>query len=206
MRAPPRRLGMPSGLSHPGGFRTTLADERGAGKSLRMARSRPWARAQPTSREERCRWHSSRPTWRPRSAGRCRQLPVCPPELREWLGRSLQFGNQRSFAERLRELAQIHPLLGPEVFGDVPQFVRRVTDTRNYLTHWDETTKGKAARGMELWPLCEQLAVVLEACLLGEIGFSEDLIAESIRRASRHYSAIRLNPLLFPGTSGPASP
>ena len=64
-----------------------------------------------------------------------------------------------------------------------------------YHTHWDKVRGMGAAKGAELWPLNEQLTVLMEACLLGEIGFSEDAVSEAIRRASASYRALKLNGL-----------
>jgi hypothetical protein len=125
---------------------------------------------------------------------------ACPPDLKAWLRGSLEYGNQLSSFARLRALLDQWPWMEGEVIAQFKPFARRVTDTRNYHTHWDETTRGDAASGLQLWRLNEQLAVLLQACLLDELGFSMQEAANSIRRASTSYSAIRMNPDQFPGT------
>jgi hypothetical protein len=66
-----------------------------------------------------------------------------------------------------------------------------VAFTRNYHTHWDE--RRDATVGSDLWPLNEQLMILGEACLLGEIGFDENATSEAITRASGAYRALKLN-------------
>jgi hypothetical protein len=126
---------------------------------------------------------------------------ACPAEIKDWLADALVFGNGLSSAFRLRALLDHRPWMEGEVIERFPRFVRRVVDTRNYHTHWDEPMRVKSASGIDLWPLNEQLAVLLEACLLEELGFSVDAAAQAIRTASAHYSAIRMNPGLFAGTT-----
>ena len=57
-----------------------------------------------------------------------------------------------------------------------------------------EESLGLQAHGLGVWPLAERLAVLLEACLLHELGLRPEEAASRIVRASRHYSAIKLNP------------
>lgn len=49
--------------------------------------------------------------------------------------------------------------------------------------------------GVELWPLNERLTVLMEACLLGDLGFDHAATSEAIRRASGSYRALKLNGL-----------
>lgn len=51
------------------------------------------------------------------------------------------------------------------------EFVQKVVATRNYQTHFDENKKDKAARGKEFHHVAQQLKLLLEACLMEEIGF-----------------------------------
>lgn len=118
----------------------------------------------------------------------------CPSELRGWLGKALRGGNHFTFAERLRALLDENSWLQGDVIDDPSRFVREVTDTRNYHTHLDETSSPLAADGLGVWQLAERLAVLLEACLLHELGLPSEEAANRIVRASRHYSAIKLNP------------
>jgi len=64
-------------------------------------------------------------------------------------------------------------------------FVGKVVDTRNYLTHYDESKKEAAAVGRELYELTERLESVLEACLLREVGFEGDRLKEVLSRRRR---------------------
>lgn len=51
-------------------------------------------------------------------------------------------------------------------------FVDKVMDTRNYLTHYDPKKEKKAAKKLELYKLTETLSYVVQVCLLIEIGMT----------------------------------
>jgi hypothetical protein len=57
-------------------------------------------------------------------------------------------------------------------------FVDKVVDTRNYLTHYDPKKEEKAASGNELYRLTETLSYVVKVCLLRESGISTERCAE----------------------------
>jgi hypothetical protein len=52
--------------------------------------------------------------------------------------------------------------------------------TRNYRTHFDDSKKDQAARGEELYEIMRKLSLVLEACLMEEIGFSPKKTKDAI--------------------------
>jgi hypothetical protein len=72
----------------------------------------------------------------------------------------------------------------------------RVAMARNYRTHQDPTAAPIGASGHDLVGFNQRLTVLLEACLLHELGFDEGRIREMIRRASSAYRILRLNPSL----------
>jgi len=95
----------------------------------------------------------------------------------------LRYGNEFSFMKRLEETIDSHQeALGP-IVGDRDSFVFQVKQTRNYLTHYDEDIKneGGVAEAADLFALGQQLASVLEVCLLADLGFS----AEELKRQAR---------------------
>lgn len=62
-------------------------------------------------------------------------------------------------------------------------FAEKVTDTRNYFTHYSPELKDKAAKsGQELRDLIHKLRFILQICFLEELGFSFDKIRELFRK------------------------
>src|SRR5438067_13843278 len=58
------------------------------------------------------------------------------------------------------------------------RFTQAVVDTRNYLTHYNESLKDRCLRDEELFTATERLRVWLEVLLLQEIGFSRPALTK----------------------------
>jgi hypothetical protein len=92
---------------------------------------------------------------------------------------STAYANERSLAERVQQLANLHGAallgsLGPDPDG----FAQGVADTRNYYTHYSEHLADKAETGLDLIVMTDRLWVLVRACLLAEMGFSDDHVRE----------------------------
>jgi len=70
-----------------------------------------------------------------------------------------------------------------------------VTNARNFHTHWDPDA-ATAPTGADLWPICERLVVILEACFLAEMNISEEAVEQRIHEGNRAYRALEVNPAL----------
>jgi hypothetical protein len=119
-------------------------------------------------------------------------VSVLPPELDKGFKQSLKDGkllyaNEYSLRKRLQDLVgRLSPNF-PLNFIDA-NFVSKVCDTRNYLTHYDPDLREKSAQGVELYNLNEGLRTILEICFLEELGFAHEDIRKmlSSNRAHRH--------------------
>jgi hypothetical protein len=99
----------------------------------------------------------------------------CPEEHREWLSGKLQYANEISLTRRIKNI--IEPF--KNFFGtsrDRKNLVRKIVDTRNYLTHYDESLKSRAAVGRELWLLCLKMEAIFQLHLLHVLGFTREQI------------------------------
>ncbi|MCY1360480.1 hypothetical protein D9M68_619550 [compost metagenome] len=76
-----------------------------------------------------------------------------------------------SFKQRIRAL--IEPFAHLCKF-DVDSFLDTTTNTRNYLTHYNEDIKSKSATGLELYFLNRKLKDLMTLNLLKDIGFTPD--------------------------------
>ncbi len=115
-------------------------------------------------------------------------LAAVPVEHRKWLAQKLAYSNEPNLRSRLKALLQPHPALRKALRG--ASFVNRVVDTRNYLTHYDERSRKNAAEGVRLHWLVEKLRIVVEMCLLTELGLSSSRIAMILLRQSRNQYAL----------------
>ena len=100
-------------------------------------------------------------------------IKKCPVEQQKWLQGRLKHGNEISFSKRLQLIIESFK----EKFGnrdDRKRLIRKIVDTRNYFTHYDEDLKDKAAtKGDELWSICEIMEVIFQLHFLKVIGFND---------------------------------
>ncbi len=102
----------------------------------------------------------------------------CPEEHSEWLSGRLMHGNEINLGKRLKRI--IEPFKG-KLGGskERSKLLRKIVDTRNYLTHYSENLKDNAAGGEELCRLCQKMEVIFQLHFLKVVGFS-DVEIESV--------------------------
>ncbi len=94
-----------------------------------------------------------------------------PNEFKDWLKPRLQYGNEMSLRNRLKSLlADFESIYGGS--KKIKGIVDKVVDTRNYLTHYDESLKEKEATGKELLKLCLVLETLFQLHMTKFCGFS----------------------------------
>lgn len=97
---------------------------------------------------------------------------ACPSEYTQWLDGRMMHGNEISLRLRLiRVFEPFSELLG--TMTQVKSFVTEIVDTRNYLTHYDKTTKGRVVSGADLYPVCRKMEAVLQLHFMRTIGFDQ---------------------------------
>jgi len=99
----------------------------------------------------------------------------CPEECRNWLLGRLQHGNEVNLGRRIKSI--IEPF--KELIGTKDQrkkLIRSIVDTRNYLTHFDQSLASTAERGEGLWALCLKVEAIFQLHFLQVLGFTEDEI------------------------------
>jgi len=88
--------------------------------------------------------------------------------------------NEYSLRKRLLDIFNKNEKLISLLTKDKNEFIAAIVDTRNYLTHYDDENKGKAKKGWALFRLTEKVKLIIEICLLIEVGLNEDLINKKI--------------------------
>ncbi len=93
-------------------------------------------------------------------------LDCCPEERKKWLKRRLAYANEISLRQRIKVM--IEPFR--DWFGtkkEVSRFVDSVVNTRNHLTHYDDSEPEAQTLSVEyLWKLCRKLeALFQEDCI-----------------------------------------
>lgn len=115
--------------------------------------------------------------------------------FKESLENKLKHGNEFSLRKRLKEIFNEYQHEIPNVFiKNKGTFIDKVADTRNYLTHYDKDLKERAASGIDIFHLTHELKMLLEVCLMRELGFSSEEIEDrssKILRRYRQYESIQ---------------
>jgi hypothetical protein len=101
----------------------------------------------------------------------------CPKPNRKWLSEKLKYGNEISLSKRIKSIIEpFEQHIG--ISKNVKKMIRKIVDTRNYLTHYDESLKSKAAHGREFLDLCQKMEAIIQLHLLKLLGFGEEQIKE----------------------------
>jgi ApeA N-terminal domain 1 len=104
-------------------------------------------------------------------------------EFRQSLEVKMRYLNEYSFRKRLKDiLKEIEDIVAPYI-RDIASFVDRVADARNRLVHASAETPPPSYP--DLWNLAQQLGLVLEVVILGQIGFTRDRIPAIVQRGRR---------------------
>jgi hypothetical protein len=105
---------------------------------------------------------------------------------RNWLDARLSKSNQPALRARLTELASRIPSVTKKIEQNCTNFIAQVTDTRNYLVHYDSSLEQKAATGEELIRLTHRVEAFCAALLLLELGFPENVLPHMLSRTDRY--------------------
>jgi len=111
-------------------------------------------------------------------------LQCCPPGHREWLEGKLNFANEPSLAQRVKEM--IEPF--KSWFGNSKKrgrFVRNVVDTRNLHAHFSTGRRQGATSAEELLELHDKLDVLFQISLLRQIDFGDENIDSLLQNSGR---------------------
>lgn len=107
-------------------------------------------------------------------------LENTPEERREWLSARLKYANELSLRSRIKEMmAPFTDLFGTAV--DCQSFVNDVVNTRNYLTHYDDSIRVQAVTTpRELLELYYKLEGLVQLRLLALIGIEHEQIRKTV--------------------------
>ena len=105
-------------------------------------------------------------------------------ELRKRIYENLNWANSYSLRDRFDDIRKKHQHQSGRLFKEFDSFVDDVVNTRNYLTHFVEKDKSKARLEFEdSYMMRERLRVVLEVCLLSELGLDDSEMQRIIERS-----------------------
>jgi hypothetical protein len=105
-----------------------------------------------------------------------------PAKFHDWLGRVIgDYSNEPRLVRRVREVYDLMPETVRKLLGDRNEFARRITDTRNYLTHFSEGLKPRALTEIgELWGGVQQLSAMLKLLFIQSLGLDENAVLGTV--------------------------
>ena len=116
-----------------------------------------------------------------------KSIKLCIPsdeykDLRRRIYQSMNLANSPSLHDRLADLREKHKGHNQRLFEDFVTFSDDVVSTRDYLTHYFDAGKSKARTdGPSLYYMSERLRLILELCLLSEMGFNDEELLQMAR-------------------------
>ena len=114
-------------------------------------------------------------------------------ELRSWVKGLLHWSNEPTLAERLERIIDY---CSPPARALLRlDYVKLTKNTRNWLTHYSDELRSKAATDENLYWLTEETIVLMDCLLLRDLGFSGTEIGkllESTRRAKAVFNTKQL--------------
>lgn len=100
-------------------------------------------------------------------------IKQCPEKNKEWLSGRLKYGNELSLRQRIKNIIEpFKKSIGTNKKRD--KLITTIVDTRNYLTHYDESLESKAASGRDLLLLCLKMEAIFQLHLLQVLGFTQE--------------------------------
>jgi hypothetical protein len=99
-------------------------------------------------------------------------LNSAPKAHKLWLKQKLKYSNEPTLRQRLKELWDKSPAAISAKLGAKNTFVGITVDTRNYWTHFGDDLKANAANDEDLFYLVVKLKILVQTCLLQELGFN----------------------------------
>ena len=106
------------------------------------------------------------------------------PEEKDWLTEKLAHSNEKTLAQRLDELMNLHKNEVDQFIDDVKEFSDSIRHTRNHYTHYGTEVKGmeKVAQGIPLMDLTAKMRTLLELCIFSDLGISGAPIDRMIQK------------------------
>jgi len=103
-----------------------------------------------------------------------------PEEHKEWISGKLRYGNELSLRQRIKRIIEPFKDLLGESNKERKTLIKKIVDTRNYLTHYDQSLEKEAASGRDLWLLCRKMEGIFQLHLLQVLDFTPEEISSML--------------------------
>lgn len=111
-------------------------------------------------------------------------LETAPSEHKEWLALKLAYSNEVSLRRRLKHYWDDMPELSAKLPYSRTDFCDKVSNARNYLTHYSEALRARLPKPSALYFLAHDLELLFEAYLLKWLGVDIKVIVNKYQNAA----------------------
>ena len=111
-------------------------------------------------------------------------IDACPEDKRNWLKSRLEYPDKVSLLKRIKEI--IEPF--KEIIGsnrERSKLARKISVTRNYLTHYNPDLEPEAAKWEDLHVLCLKMELLFELHFLKLTGFTPEKIQSIVDKCPK---------------------
>jgi hypothetical protein len=122
---------------------------------------------------------------------------ACPEPWRKWLSGLLAHANGPSFKVRIEELVAKSGAVGTTLTSTFENYPGKLRNCRDRFAHWHRATPTPIAQVPELADLSDTTKILLEACLLLDLGWTADNVTAALagkrdfERLARRPSVVR---------------
>jgi hypothetical protein len=104
------------------------------------------------------------------------------PADRAWIIEKLRYSHEPGLRQRLKELFDESTAIVRPLVRNKSSFIEGVTNTRNYLTHYDPSLASRILPKERLYWGIRALTFLVEVILLKELGFTDEQCIECFKR------------------------
>lgn len=115
-------------------------------------------------------------------------------KYKDWVTNKFQYGNEPSLRRRIKELLEEFNSIFGEFSIYNSEFAENVTNTRNYLTHYDPTLKEKSLKDQDLFNTIQKLRALVEVCFMKQLGIPNEDVKKIMKRSLQNKSLIPMPP------------
>lgn len=117
-------------------------------------------------------------------------LPEGDKKINDWFGK-FEFMNEVSLRNRLKKVCEKFNDIFLELEPETKTFINKVLATRNYYTHYNERLRADIVTKIEFRRYNGLLNVLIQLCLLSELGFETKEMKEAIKRNINNWGLLK---------------
>lgn len=101
-------------------------------------------------------------------------------EYKKWLNEKLKYSNEPSLSSRLKEIFKEVDFIVHLSSKQRKNIVKKIVDTRNYYTHFDESKKDLTMSIDEMYYISKYMLIILRVLIMKEFGIDETFINKKL--------------------------